>query len=295
MIMWNTPMTFWKHAFVREEPPKPAITEMKPSERPRLQSPVIRSMPSNCRDLRGGLVCALIFEAARDGALEPVKAMFDGNPTLVLTRESYPGATPLHVAAEKGKVKIVELLLAKGLDPNSRNKCGSTPLHVAANKREVAELLIAHGADVNARNNYGATPLHRAAAKGSADVVELLLGNGSDVNARDNDGTSPLHYAARESYIGRFWVHKKAVECLLGSNADINARDNERQTPLHMAVARGLSDMVKLLLLNNADVNAGAFGRTPLSYAELNGGFKDIQEMLRQHGGHLHATETDDG
>jgi ankyrin repeat protein len=43
-----------------------------------------------------------------------------------------------------------------------------TPLHLAANKGhiEVVKLLIEHGAYVNAKNNNGWAPLHEAAYNG---------------------------------------------------------------------------------------------------------------------------------
>ena len=289
-------MSFWKKTFGVKEAPKPPIATKKPARRDKPQVPVMRALPppQNVGDLREGLVHSLIFEAARDGDVEQVKALFDGNPGLVITKDSYRGVTPLHVAAEKGKRNVVELLLAKGLHVNARNKVGATPLHLAAarGRRDVAELLLANRADVNVGNKYGATPLHLAAGKGNTEVVEVLLAKNADVNARDSNGATPLHYVASESYVGKFFLHKGATELLLAHYADVNAMDNERQSPLHLAAARGLCDMAKLLLISNANVNASTFGRTPLSYAALNGGSKDMEDLLRQHGGRMQANET---
>jgi ankyrin repeat protein len=62
--------------------------------------------------------------------------------------------------------------------------------------------------------------------------------------------------------------------------------DDTGRTPLHYAVPFGHKEMVKLLLVNKADVNAqNSSGETPLALA-LEQGHQDIAELLRQHGGH---------
>jgi ankyrin repeat protein len=53
-------------------------------------------------------------------------------------------------------------------------------LHEAAAKGErgIVELLVAKGANVNSKNNYGDTPLHLAEKAGINDIVELLRQHG---------------------------------------------------------------------------------------------------------------------
>jgi ankyrin repeat protein len=41
------------------------------------------------------------------------------------------GNTMLHIAAQNGNVKIAELLIEKGCNPNHQNKQGNTPGHFA--------------------------------------------------------------------------------------------------------------------------------------------------------------------
>lgn len=61
--------------------------------------------------------------------------------------------SPLHMAAERGCIASMSLLLAYGADPNFQNKEGHTPLHRCCLQlfhedfiEEVAKLLISHGA-----------------------------------------------------------------------------------------------------------------------------------------------------
>ena len=56
-------------------------------------------------------------------------------------------------------------------------------------------LLLDRGVDINSRDNIGLTPLLSAAISGHTAVVELLLERGADVNARTEKGFTPLKLA----------------------------------------------------------------------------------------------------
>jgi len=108
------------------------------------------------------------------------------------------GGTPLHTAADRGYLRIVEFLLEHGANPNMKNNYGSTPLHYAAmyGYPEVVELLLEHGANPNIQNRYGYTPLHFAIEGCFVDVVRVLLDHGADPTIRDNEGRTPLDYGS---------------------------------------------------------------------------------------------------
>ena len=74
-------------------------------------------------------------------------------------------------AALSGNIEAVKQHLAAGTDVNER-WAGTTPLHHAAQfgRKKIIELLIAQGADVNAKDNFGSTPLDWAVHK-SADLL----------------------------------------------------------------------------------------------------------------------------
>ena len=178
-------------------------------------------------------------------------------------------------SAEKGDHKAVLLFLSSGVDIDTRNEQGWTPLMVSTfnGKEEVAILLIRSGADINAKDTAGYGPLHWAAFNGYSNVVKLLIEKRAKVNERSNHGWSPLLQAATRG-------HLLAVEQLIASGADVNLASNDGWTPLHKAASNGHIEVVKLLLAK------GAFrgseyqdGTTPLILAAKNK-HKDIVSLL---------------
>lgn len=91
------------------------------------------------------------------------------------------GASVLHYAVMRGNPEILQFLLGRGVDVNSRTRNGTTPLHTAVlyNRYEVAEMLLNKGADVGAKSTSGATPLAIATAAKNRIIVELLRKRGA--------------------------------------------------------------------------------------------------------------------
>jgi ankyrin repeat protein len=96
-----------------------------------------------------------------------------------------------------------------------------------------------------------------------------------------------LHHAAKEKHNAVLEV----VRLLLTNNADVNAKDKGGWTPLHIAASYGCKEVVKLLLAKKADVNAKTFdGETSLSRA-IYFGHSEIVEMLLAKGADVNAVE----
>lgn len=101
--------------------------------------------------------------------------------------------------AKAGNLKVVEQLLAAGLDVDVTDRFGVTALMAAAlwSRPDVAKYLLDHGADTEIRERYfGCTALIFACLSGTADVLKLLLENGADPNAMDATGRTPLMAAS---------------------------------------------------------------------------------------------------
>ena len=126
------------------------------------------------------------------------------NNSLVEPRGSFEN-TPLHSAAFYEDLEIVQVLLEYGVDVNTKNIYGCTPLDFASlggrhNEHRVAQLLIEHGADPDTRDVEGFTPLHRASSSGRVEIVCLLIEHGANVEANDYQvtGRTPLDVASGE-------------------------------------------------------------------------------------------------
>jgi len=140
--------------------------------------------------------------------------------------------TPLHYAAGRGHLLVVQALLHARADVNAQDYSGSTPLHCAALNGHITvvqELLQAR-ANVNAQDHCGSTPLHCAALNGHITVSQELIHAGANVNAQDClFGKTPLHLAVTNKYL---WVSIR----LIRAGANVNTQDRDEKTPLHYAI-----------------------------------------------------------
>ena len=159
--------------------------------------------------------------------------------------------TPLHYANTEGVVdELMTVWRTNSSDDdyaNKENSLGRTPLHLAAQagySDVVMKLLNETRADsmpsYERRDRGGATPLHYAKTEG---VLDVLIAAGGDPRALDHNHATPLHYARNVD----------VAERLLREGVDIDAADKRRETPLHYAIQAGLSDVVTVLLQNNAN------------------------------------------
>ena len=169
-------------------------------------------------------------------------------------------------SAEKGNLNAVALFLSSGVDIDTRDERGWTPLMVSSfnGNEEIALLLIRSCANIHARDTGGYGSLHWAAFNGYGNVVKLLIEKGADTNSLSNHGWTPLLQAATRG-------HLLAAEQLIAGGADVNLASNDGWTPLHKAAANGHTEMVKLLLAKGANRNAEyPNGITPLTLATKN-------------------------
>nr|XP_057931986.1 protein phosphatase 1 regulatory subunit 12A isoform X3 [Doryrhamphus excisus] len=105
--------------------------------------------------------------------LQDAMAVLEAGGTL--TPHPNTKATALHVAAAKGYIEVLKVLLQCGVDVDSRDVDGWTPLHAGAHwgQEEVCTLLMDHMCDMTAINNVGQTPLD-VADENLVDMLEEL-------------------------------------------------------------------------------------------------------------------------
>lgn len=229
----------------------------------------------------------LIF-AAQNGDIDTVTHLLADGADMEYAAP--PGMTALLVAMGARKLRVAELLLAKGgADVAAKDRNGNTLLHNAAQlgDLEMAKALIAKGADVNARTTRPQggrgggggggrggppaeqTPLMLAARGNHVDVMQSLIKAGADPKLKAQDGTTLLMAAANSGHI-------EAVRYAYELVPDIAAVTANKQTAMHSALAGTLQNstpldicvVIQFLAEKGADLTAAdATGKTPLTLA----------------------------
>ena len=118
------------------------------------------------------------------------------------------------------KQNAFDILIQNGADPSLEDIDESSLIHSS-----IIIKLLSPGLDVDSRNNYGVTPLMTAAISDKQNAFDILIQNGADPSFKDNNGFSVLHCAAE----GR---NTSIVNKLLSLGLDINLKDVYGVTPL---------------------------------------------------------------
>ncbi len=192
-----------------------------------------------------------LFEA-RDYSSDPGWNGWQGD---LQERRDCTGGTALHIAAWRGDLAVAQDLISAGLDPAAVNARFETTLHVAAARGhiDIVDLLLAGRGRAHLlerQDNQGRTALHHAAIQGHAPVAKRLLGLRSEPDAA---GYLPLHYAAVYDRLD--------VLSLLADASDKGVNDLQLVTSaghnaLHLAASRGATHTLGFLLDHGADLNA---------------------------------------
>jgi ankyrin repeat protein len=126
---------------------------------------------------------------------EMVQLLLDHHADPELEDGSCRRRRPLHWAAMRDNLGLMQVLVQHGADVNPDRHSIYQPLHEAAKHSLAAvRFLVDHGARVGERDFIDRTPLHVAAALGKTDVVKFLLEQRPE-GARDIDRNqrTPLH------------------------------------------------------------------------------------------------------
>ena len=164
------------------------------------------------------------------------------------------GETPLHYAAQLGRLENAKWLLEHGVPVNARPKGGKTALHYAAlnGYTGVADLLLQNKANANAQDEQGLTALHMAAKAGYTNMAKLLLTHGADPNQSNHVGETPMHLAAA---LPDPTDCSKILTILLAKGAKVDPqRKDDSSTPLMEAIRLRNEMAFSMFLANGADI-----------------------------------------
>ncbi|KAI0095585.1 hypothetical protein F4814DRAFT_457575 [Daldinia grandis] len=180
-----------------------------------------------------------------------VKFLLENNAN-VKAADSKFGETALHMAARRGPVDTVDLLLSHGADVNQKGLYDATPLHLACKYGQleiVARLLDAH-ADLTAHDKNGTAPFLTACMSNKREVMEFLLDRGpkEQLNEKNKFSNGPLHLASLNN-------SHDAVEWLLKYGVPTDPPGDIKHTPLHFACEIGNTEIIKTLISYGADIH----------------------------------------
>ncbi|XP_052062617.1 uncharacterized protein LOC127702453 [Mytilus californianus] len=208
---------------------------------------------------------------------------------------------PIVLAAALGNVRITEILLENGANPNHMIRSGETPLHVASKEgnASVIDVLIHHKADVDRQDDNGNTPLINAAANDHIKCIDLLMKAGADATVKNHMGYDSWHFAlqsendevlqivckhARNFKIPHLTAAKLGrdhkINVLFKSGFNIKEVDDDNNSLVHYASCFDQHHVIAEFH-SKVDINrVNKKGNTALHIACLKGHIQSIQALI---------------
>jgi len=213
-----------------------------------------------------------LMSATMDADTSVVASLLEGGADFDAANDV--GYTSLMLAAFHGHTDIVRLLLSSGADPDIAKNDGTTALSSAVSRQHTAITLelLEYGANPNVPSIFDRPVLASAAAQGQAEVVDALIAHGADLAV---GGQYALTSAAWKG-------QTKIAAALISAGVDVNALSGKsEQSALHTAAQSGNTEIVHLLLANNADPDIkNKREQTPLNGATGNGHLEVVKALL---------------
>lgn len=248
------------------------------------------------REERANKLPSSLTVAVHDGDTESVRRFIEDGADV----DEGNGA-PLCKAAESGNLELIELLLARGANPNAGTEMGpfgiDSPLKAAAGAGRIGALrmLLRAGADVTGR--LGALPLLAAALHGHLGCARVLVEEaGVDPRTELVRGDKSNRIAPRAAKAGHAAIaaYLEAPGSLRGTSIDTAEPPPRGKRPRsewdpglppeqRPPLLRRAIEIVRSGHLSNADLHPRGARQPPLVFA-ANNGYADLVRALLDHG-----------
>uniref|UniRef100_A0A2I3HB31 Retinoic acid induced 14 n=1 Tax=Nomascus leucogenys TaxID=61853 RepID=A0A2I3HB31_NOMLE len=205
-----------------------------------------------------------LLQAVENGDAEKVASLLSKKGASA-TKHDSEGKTAFHLAAAKGHVECLRVMVTHGVDVTAQDTTGHSALHLAAKNshHECIRKLLQSKCPAESVDSSGKTALHYAAAQGCLQAVQILCEHKSPINLKDLDGNIPLLLAVQNG-------HSEICHFLLDHGADVNSRNKSGRTALMLACEIGSSNVVEALIKKGADLNlVDSLGHNALHYSKL--------------------------
>jgi ankyrin repeat protein len=213
-------------------------------------------------DERYGTVRSPLFIASKNGHYSVVRCLISYGANINIVYDGVFLRTALNAAISNGFYKVVKLLIQEGADqycaasvPN--RSWPISPVFLAARHDQLCilkYLLENQCNNVNQQQytDISITTFHVAVFSRSLHVVQYLISQGADVNCI-NQYSSHWHEFPLLTAVGSGC--NQMVRLLLVNGANVNQVDKDRQSSLHLACKHNQYETVKILIEFKADLN----------------------------------------
>ena len=168
------------------------------------------------------------------------------------------GNNALHIAARfQDRFNVLEMLVKSRYDLNRQNSDGDTATHIAAQKGNLRHLsvLIEAKANVDMLNSHSLSPMYLAILNNNTECVKQLLMAGARVYYGDNDrdaDRSPVFLAIRNENIEIIRAIFEAVD----AEEEAEIRNSQGQTPVMFAAKNNYHKALNALIeVNSTSIN----------------------------------------
>ena len=186
------------------------------------------------------------------------------NVTSLLDCPDAEGRMPLHLAAQRGNIAVMQYLLMQGANTAQLpiDGKGNTPMHQAVlsiRAPDAIKLLLSHGFRLDVKNHKGHTPVQHGALWGTVEALTFLSEHEpAAMVIRDERGNSLIELAQQvENTKVEVWLRSQYGEHLLGSEA--NSTRVYKTSPWQKWTRREVGSILFMFILPVSLVLSGSF------------------------------------
>ncbi|XP_070500992.1 nuclear factor NF-kappa-B p110 subunit isoform X2 [Chironomus tepperi] len=155
----------------------------------------------------------------------------------------------LHLSVNLGYISLIKVLIKFGVDVNETDAFGSSPLHLAVQRNNLAmvqELLDTNKSiNMNEFDDNGHTPLNLSVLNNNIEIAKMLISHGGNVLKKNpTNGFTCLHVALLNETI-----NKELIKLLIATDKTLlTLESHEGMNPMELSIKNKLpEDIIELI------------------------------------------------